>query len=706
MTALVLTWKAEAAWSADLTANPATWVWTDISAFVNGPFTVTRGRRPSSSQSDPAVCGPIRLQNTDSRFTPRHPSSPYWPNVTIGTPIRVTGTSLRFQGYIATLKPVWPAGNSLYAEVVVTATGVMDRLGQGPVLQSAPVRFLKQQAAVVPPVAAWSMEDGPSSPGGAPLYGASPLTPFVGTHPSGAVVSYPIFGSGALAPWLPPVVTLSANAGLAILGASVVMPATSTWSVDYAFSSGTAAADTFVDINPSYLGGAPGWPQLNLDPPNEAVAVSFNGEPEVITTVRRMFNAQPHHIRLTASQSSTKVAWELDVDGVAVQTGITTGAMTLPVINTIGLVQAAGSSPVAQGYLSVWTTPPTLANAAAAIQGWSGETDGARVLRLCGEEGLVAVINGGTVERMGPQKPAKLLDLLRECESTAVGFLCDGLGPGITYTGRDARENRAVALTLNAANAHVKLPFEPVEDNTRIINDATASRTYGQVGPGFVDSASVAAKGHFPATPTVNTFSDIVLHDHESWTVHEAGVEEMRVPGVEISLTDRPELIPFWAAADLGIRYTVFNLPAQYPPPFSTDQILDWYSETFEGINWTASLVGSPFLPWRIFTAAATTGDTTEFVGHADTDDSALNAGITATATSIVVKTNSGPLWTTTADDFPFDIGIAGEQIRVTNITGSSSPQTFTVVRSVNQVSKAHLINDPVSLWAPMVLGL
>lgn len=38
-----------------------------------------------------------------------------------------------------------------------------------------------------------------------------------------------------------------------------------------------------------------------------------------------------------------------------------------------------------------------------------------------------------------------------------------------------------------------------------------------------------------------------------------------------------------------------------------------------------------------------------------------------------------GPLWTTTADDFPLVVDVAGIPVTVTNITGGSSPQTFTV---------------------------
>ena len=47
--------------------------------------------------------------------------------------------------------------------------------------------------------------------------------------------------------------------------------------------------------------------------------------------------------------------------------------------------------------------------------------------------------------------------------------------------------------------------------------------------------------------------------------------------------------------------------------------------------------------------------------------------------------------------DFVKNVG--GERVTVTNITGASSPQTFTVTRSVNGVVKAHTSGTDVRLW-------
>lgn len=859
---VTLKWIIEAAWSANLTADPLTWTWVDISAYVHGTIDITRGQPDEASQTQPSMCS-FRLRNTDSRFTPRHPSSPYYPNVTLGTPIRVrldtttglitnlvgngafetnttgwssngrvtitrstvqahagaasmlctptgggvsgplldlipvtpgatylasmwafsalgwptvgvsvlwfdsTGTlmfsddrssawpaaswkqdvqyfrvpsgaaflqlmarqggapaaanllyvddvvltpaCIRFQGGIDGFAPVWPAGNSNYAEVILSAAGDLKRLNQGKALETAIRRAIVGSQPT--PTAYWSLEDGAQATVGAGVIGGTVMRPFVGTHPSGAVVSYPTFSSGQLAPWLKPVSVRSGSAGLTILWAPIpttpLSPSPVIWTIDFLYQSGTDAGDSTIDVNPLYLGGATGWPQLTMEANVEKIAASFNGEPEIATVVRNLYDQRVHHIRITAQPAAAKVTWTMWVDGVSVQTSTTTGNMTLPALNTLGIASAAGGS-VAIGHVAVWSSaivasPPSVTTMASAAQGWAGETANARVVRL-GAEQVYQVFAAGGIEQMGPQSPLSLGGLLREVEVAEDGILVDGLGPGVTIVGRDQRASIAASLALDANQAQVKLPFEPVENDQRIVNNLTVTRIDGG-SASYVDATSIAAKGEYVGALSIRGYDDNDLTDQAAWRAHVANVEEMRAPNVELSLTDRPELINGLVNLDIGDRYTIANMPVQYPPG-GLDLVLEQYSESLEAINWTATLIGSAFAPWRVAVVANPSGDAGEFVGHLDTDDSACNASVTTTATSIVVKTNSGPLWTTTADDFPFDIQIGAERIRVTTISGSSSPQTFSVARAINGVSQAHLTNDPVSLWAPLVLGL
>ena len=92
--------------------------------------------------------------------------------------------------------------------------------------------------------------------------------------------------------------------------------------------------------------------------------------------------------------------------------------------------------------------------------------------------------------------------------------------------------------------------------------------------------------------------------------------------------------------------------------------------------------------------------------GRYSSDGSTLHTGISSGATSMVVDIPSGPLWTTNGAHFPFDLSMGGERITVTAISGASTPQTFTITRSVNGVVKAHTAGETITLWFPAYLRL
>jgi hypothetical protein len=56
--------------------------------------------------------------------------------------------------------------------------------------------------------------------------------------------------------------------------------------------------------------------------------------------------------------------------------------------------------------------------------------------------------------------------------------------------------------------------------------------------------------------------------------------------------------------------------------------------------------------------------------------------------------------------EFPFDIRVGGEVMTVTSVSGGTSPQTFTVTRSINGVTKAHTVGTDVRLDIPLIFPL
>jgi hypothetical protein len=130
-------------------------------------------------------------------------------------------------------------------------------------------------------------------------------------------------------------------------------------------------------------------------------------------------------------------------------------------------------------------------------------------------------------------------------------------------------------------------------------------------------------------------------------------------------------------------------------------QLLFGSKESLGGFHHTVEFNAVPEVPYEVIILDD------PVYGRVVTDGSTLASSVSSPATTLSVATASGfPLWTTSSGDFPFDIAIAGERVTVTNVTGTSSPQSFTVTRAVNGVSKAQSSGSDVRLWFPPILAL
>ncbi|MGQ5580922.1 hypothetical protein [Streptomyces sp. ECR3.8] len=87
-----------------------------------------------------------------------------------------------------------------------------------------------------------------------------------------------------------------------------------------------------------------------------------------------------------------------------------------------------------------------------------------------------------------------------------------------------------------------------------------------------------------------------------------------------------------------------------------------------------------------------------------DSGTSTLVSAVTAGATTLSV-TGQIP-WTTSVVDLPYMIRVGGEEMLVTAVSGATVPQTFTVQRAQNGVSKPHPAGTPVRLADPSVVAL
>ncbi|GAA0494707.1 hypothetical protein Ade02nite_19860 [Paractinoplanes deccanensis] len=83
---------AAAAFGADLTADPDTWEWTDLSdrVLADSQLNISCGLVVGQGNRRTASCTGLRLLNDDGWLTHDHPVSPWWPYVDQGTPLRVS----------------------------------------------------------------------------------------------------------------------------------------------------------------------------------------------------------------------------------------------------------------------------------------------------------------------------------------------------------------------------------------------------------------------------------------------------------------------------------------------------------------------------------------------------------------------------------------------------------------------------------------
>lgn len=365
------------------------------------------------------------------------------------------------------------------------------------------------------------------------------------------------------------------------------------------------------------------------------------------------------------------------------------------------------------GHISVQPALDSLFNLGAALNAWIGEYAGNRFARLCSEEGLPYRVYGypGDSVAMGAQATQTLLALLQECEDADRGLITEARQAlALGYRTRVSMFNQAAAATLDYAAAHLSPDVLPTDDDQLTVNDVTVTRTGGgsssrqvQTSGALSTQAPPAGVGPYPTAVSINLSADSQLPDEAGWILHMGTVDEPRYPTIPVNLA-RPALAALYSTlqdVDLGDRLLVNNPPAWLPPD-AISQIVRGLTEVCYGYVFTIAWACAPESPYRV----AIMDD--PVFGRADTDGSTLAAGVTSIATSLSVASTdtTKPLWTTSAAEFPFDIVIAGERITVTNITGTSSPQTFTVTRSVNGVVKAQSSGADVRLFQPAILSM
>ncbi len=395
-------------------------------------------------------------------------------------------------------------------------------------------------------------------------------------------------------------------------------------------------------------------------------------------------------------------------------TGQTLGRVRQVVINPYQQTTTSASTDAgrafAVGHMQVWNSndvgvdadkvvDATTGATAYVWEAWAGESAEGRMRRLCAAESVPIVTwsagDPRTATRLGAQDDEPLLDSISDA-ATADGGLLYERNFTLAYRARSARYNQAPSMVVDLAGYRVAGGerddvLVPVFDDQDLRNDQEFTRPGGSAGR-FSDEQHVAANGRYADSTAINVQFDAQLLDQAAWAVHVGTVEEMRQPQLKVDLAANPDLVGQWMATDIGSVVRRTNAPPEFPPG-DVDQVVEGYAETFGPRLWKVTANTVPASPWRV----AVTGDNE--LGRADTSASALAAPVTVSVTTLSVTTAAGPRWTTDPAQFPFDVNVGGERVAVTAISGTGATQTFTVVRAVNGVQKAHGATTAVRHW-------
>jgi hypothetical protein len=270
----------------------------------------------------------------------------------------------------------------------------------------------------------------------------------------------------------------------------------------------------------------------------------------------------------------------------------------------------------------------------------------------------------------------------------------------------DLYASEAAAPTLALTwGTDVAPSLEPDDDDQRVRNDVTVTRAGGGSARVQQDTGpnSVSTVGRYSASVELNVAADSQLVQHAAWRVHVGTWDELRVPSVRVDLVSTRSLIDRTDATGTGSMITLAGAPAWLSVGDLRLLVEGWDEDVAPG-RWDVVLRTSPADIYRAFTE----GDADR--GRVDTMGSTLASGVTSTATSWSVATTTGPRWIDSAaysSSFPFSaavvdsLGRVVDVVTVTAISGTTSPQTWTVTRNVLGYTQAHSTGAPVRLYRP-----
>lgn len=630
-----------------------------------------------------------------------------------GTSARISTDRLRFWGELSSLPKTWDESGT-DVTIRATASGMIRRLSQGATpIRSAMYRNFTQYD----PYAYWPFEDGSDSTSAASAAtgGRSATTTAVSFATAvdlpGAETTLAFTGStSAISGTVPTSPTNTGTVSIVFYVKISALPASEKVFCTM-YTSGTArrieiafTATTWVVRFYNGLGTEIGSTSTNIaliSPVNQWIGYNLL-------------------LQTSGSDMTYSQRWDVVGDDFGGGVGPTTiaSASVRPV--TSYLLTAANDAVFNDAqfghfFLSTQNLDLTTDVFREASNAYLGETAGARMDRLCTEESVPFEITGyySDTETMGYQRSATFMDLIYECwdaDGGIGGEARDALL--LTYRTRVDLERRDDMTLDYSASEPSQVPV-PTDDDQGLVNDAAVSkvnassaRSVVQTGPNSVDEV-----GRYDTALILNVAEDDRLPDIAGWVTLVGTWDQERFPSLSVALhrgalTGNTTLTAQVIGLDLGDTVRLTGLPTWLPPE-DVYELVQGYSESLSKFLWEIEYNATPAGPYR---AVGILNEGDEDLPRLDAEEHTIGgSGLTTTGTSVTLVTPAGSaVWidsATYSSDFPFDVVVGGEVMTMTAITGTSSPQTGTVTRSVNGVVKSHSSGAGIRLARPFFLG-
>jgi hypothetical protein len=675
--------------------------WNAADVYTRDGIRIRHGRADEQAKARASSCE-LTLANRDAEYNPRNPESTLYGKIGRNTPIRVTvDGAVRFAGEVAEWRPRRALDDG-DAWVALTCNGVSRRLGQG--ASPAPAA-LRTHLAALSGVSYWPMEAGPLTVEAPALVGpGGPVRLNGRTAPS-------VWGQGRLAPWMPNVARIEPKDAGATLRADVEQADfVDRWAFDFMRSGGYGDTVGGTVYGVGWGGSATG---LTFNAQDSEIDLTYGFSTLATVAVDpTLWDDNPHHVRLTATQDGADIDYVVYIDGVSVLTHTDTSETLSRMLTVEATASITIETALVTGHWVAHATPSDLATAVLAAFGYAGEAAGRRIEAEC----PVAFTSTGDLDDttpVGPQYADPTLEILQEAADADLGILHDAVtAVGLHYRTRASIQNQSTpaVLALGFTAGHVAPTMEPATDDQHVRNDVTAKRREGGEGRAVDEDGPLGtdAIGRYDTSVTVNVPGDGFLANQAGWRLHLGTAEDDRWPRLSVDLDAAPSLASDAADVRPGDLITLSDLPDTIAGPDLASLIVQGWTEAVDSHRRIITFNCSPAGPWQVGEYESAKGEANKY-DTAGTIRPTFFAAIDTTQTLISFETLIGPPWTEDDDEFPFDIYCGGERMTVTDIAPTAFgdlEQSFTVVRSVNGVVKGHPIGTPIRLWNPARYGL